>query len=93
MQRTYTLSTSTLVIATFISVLIVLGFSSVMATQVISMPVKISYNDLSPKAKQQVECLAQNIYFESGHESKKGQIAVGMVTMNRVKYFQIPFAV
>ena len=85
MQRTYTLSTSTIVIATFISVLIVLGFSSVMATQINPMPVKISYNDLSPKAKQQVECLAQNIYFESGHESKKGQIAVGMVTMNRVK--------
>lgn len=65
--------------------MIVLGFSSVMATQMNPLPVKISYHDLSPKAKQQVECLAQNIYFESGHESKEGQIAVGMVTMNRVK--------
>jgi N-acetylmuramoyl-L-alanine amidase len=85
MQRINTLSTSTIIIATIISVMIVLGFSSVMATQMSPMPVKISYNDLSPKAKQQVECLAQNIYFESGHESKEGQIAVGMVTMNRVK--------
>ena len=85
MQRINILSTSTLIIATIISVLIVLGFSSVMATQISPMPVKISYNDLSPKAKQQVECLAQNIYFESAHESQKGQIAVGMVTMNRVK--------
>lgn len=85
MQRINKLSTSTIIIATFISVLIVLGFSSVMATQINPMPVKISYNDLSPKAKQQVECLAQNIYFESAHESQKGQIAVGMVTMNRVK--------
>lgn len=85
MQRINILSTSTLIIATIISVLIVLGFSSVMATQISPMPVKISYSDLSPKAKQQVECLAQNIYFESAHESQKGQIAVGMVTMNRVK--------
>lgn len=85
MQRINTLSTSTIIIATIVSVMIVLGFSSVMATQMDPMPVKISYHDLSPKAKQQVECLAQNIYFESGHESEEGQIAVGMVTMNRVK--------
>jgi spore germination cell wall hydrolase CwlJ-like protein len=85
MQRINTLSTSIIIIATIISVMIVLGFSSVMATQMNPLPVKISYHDLSPKAKQQVECLAQNIYFESGHESKEGQIAVGMVTMNRVK--------
>jgi spore germination cell wall hydrolase CwlJ-like protein len=56
-----------------------------MAKQIGPMPVKISYNDLSPKAKQQVECLAQNIYFESSHEPEEGQIAVGMVIMNRVK--------
>ena len=85
MQRINILSTSTIIIASIISVLIVLGFSNVMAIQIEPLPVKISYNDLSPKAKQQVECLAQNIYFESAHESQKGQIAVGMVTMNRVK--------
>ena len=85
MQRINTLSTSTLIIATIISVIVILGFSTVMATQIEPMPIKVSYHDLSPKAKQQVECLAQNMYFESGHESEKGQIAVGMVTMNRVK--------
>jgi len=90
MQRINTLSTSTMIIATFVSVMIILGFSSVMATQIDPMPIKVSYQDLSPKAKQQVECLAQNIYFESGHEPKKGQIAVGMVTMNRVKSGDYP---
>ena len=85
MQRINILSTSTIIIASIISVLIVLGFSSVMATQINPMPLKIGFQDLSPKAKLQVECLAQNMYFESGHESEKGQIAVGMVTMNRVK--------
>ena len=45
----------------------------------------IDYSDLSPSAKKEVECLADNIYFESAHEPEAGKIAVGMVTMNRVK--------
>ena len=45
----------------------------------------IDYFDLTPLAKQEVECLADNIYFESAYEPKDGKIAVGMVTMNRVK--------
>ena len=90
MQRINTLSTSTMILATFVAVMIILGFSSVMATQIEPMPIKVSYHDLSPKAKHQVECLAQNMYFESGHESEEGQIAVGMVTMNRVKSGDYP---
>ena len=45
----------------------------------------ITFKDLTPSAKKEVECLADNIYFESGYESKDGKIAVGLVTMNRVK--------
>jgi spore germination cell wall hydrolase CwlJ-like protein len=45
----------------------------------------IDYSDLTPSAKKEVECLADNIYFESAYEPKDGKIAVGMVTMNRVK--------
>lgn len=33
---------------------------------------------------KEIECLAQNIYFEAKSESLKGQIAVGLVTINRV---------
>jgi spore germination cell wall hydrolase CwlJ-like protein len=44
----------------------------------------IVYSDLTPSAKKEVECLADNIYFESAYEPKDGKIAVGMVTMNRV---------
>ena len=40
--------------------------------------------------KQQITCLAQNIYFESRGEPEKGQIAVGNVTMNRVKSKYFP---
>ena len=50
-----------------------------------NMPFKTNFNNLSPQAKQEVECLAENIYFESGYEPKEGQIAVAFVTLNRVK--------
>ena len=45
----------------------------------------IQFSDLTPSAKKEVECLADNIYFESGYEPKDGKIAVALVTMNRVK--------
>lgn len=35
--------------------------------------------------KEQEECLARNIFFEAGVEDIKGKIAVGQVTLNRVK--------
>jgi spore germination cell wall hydrolase CwlJ-like protein len=42
-------------------------------------PVAITYN------KNDVECLARNIYYEAGVESMAGKIAVGNITVNRVK--------
>lgn len=38
----------------------------------------------------QIKCLADNIYFEAGIESDAGKIAVGNVTMNRVKSKHFP---
>ena len=35
-------------------------------------------------------CLAQNIYFEARSESRKGMIAVGLVTLNRVRARRFP---
>ena len=35
-------------------------------------------------------CLAKNIYFEARGESKKGQIVVGLITINRVKSKRFP---
>lgn len=37
-----------------------------------------------------IECLATNIYFESANESLTGQIAVGMVVLNRVNDSRFP---
>lgn len=45
---------------------------------------KIKYNQLTTDARKQVDCLAENIYYEAGYEPKDGQYAVAMVTMNRV---------
>ena len=44
-----------------------------------SQPVTIKYN------KNDVECLARNIYYEAGIEPMAGKIAVGNITVNRVK--------
>lgn len=42
-------------------------------------PIYIKYN------KNDVECLSRNIYYEAGVEDMTGKIAVGNITVNRVK--------
>jgi spore germination cell wall hydrolase CwlJ-like protein len=49
------------------------------------LPIKASYNMLSADMQKQVQCLAENIYFEAGHEPYKGKQAVGFVTLNRLQ--------
>lgn len=41
--------------------------------------------DKQQAVMREVECLAQNIYFEAGSEPMAGKIAVATVTLNRVK--------
>ncbi len=48
------------------------------------VPLKVQYNNLNASAKKQVECLADNIFFESAHEPTEGKIAVAFVTLNRL---------
>ena len=47
----------------------------------------IHYDYKSPAdvVKEELMCLAKNIYFEAGTESTAGKVAVAIVTMNRVK--------
>jgi spore germination cell wall hydrolase CwlJ-like protein len=45
---------------------------------------EIKYSHLTKEAKKQVDCLAENIYHEAKGEPDDGQIAVALVTMNRV---------
>jgi N-acetylmuramoyl-L-alanine amidase len=55
-----------------------------------SMPIKVSYESLTPEVKKEVDCLADNIYFESAHEPKEGQVAVAFVTLNRANSENYP---
>jgi spore germination cell wall hydrolase CwlJ-like protein len=49
-------------------------------------------DDISTSKLDQKElmCLARNIFYESGNESEKGKIAVGMVTLNRTEHPAFP---
>lgn len=49
-------------------------------------PIEISYSTMIPSARAQIDCLAENIYYEARSQSRDGQLAVALVTMNRVKY-------
>jgi spore germination cell wall hydrolase CwlJ-like protein len=48
-------------------------------------PVYISSND-----RNQIQCLAENAYFEAGNQSTKGKAAVTHVVMNRVEDKRFP---
>ena len=49
------------------------------------VPVKLDAHD-----ERQIQCLAENAYFEAGNQSTKGMIAVTNVVMNRVKDKRFP---
>lgn len=51
---------------------------------------KVTYNQLTSKTQREVMCLAENIFFESAHEPLSGQVAVAMVTLNRVNSNEFP---
>ena len=55
-----------------------------------SLPLKVNFSQLTPKAQQEVRCLADNIFYESAKEPEQGKIAVAFVTLNRVKSGQFP---
>ncbi len=46
--------------------------------------------DVYEPKNNDLDCLAQNIYFEAKSESQAGQIAVGQVVLNRVKHNKYP---
>lgn len=50
----------------------------------------ITYEDLSPAERKQIDCLADNIYFEARSQSLDGQVAVALVTLNRVSSETFP---
>ena len=59
-------------------------YSSEVYLAIHALKQKMSYQELIQK-KDQIKCLADNIYYEAGTESRRGKLAVATVTMNRVE--------
>jgi len=58
--------------------------------RVTHIPPPPSFNSLPKHIQTQVMCIADNIYFEARGEPIKGQIAIGLVTLNRVYHTSYP---
>lgn len=71
------------IIATFIVVM--LTATVVTMDQRKLFPIKATFTQLTPTAQKEVLCLADNILFEAGYEPTDGQMAVAVVTLNRLK--------
>ena len=54
------------------------------------VPTYLAKNSLNKKDKEEIRCLADNIYHEAASESFAGWIAVAFVTMNRVNNGNYP---
>ena len=52
--------------------------------------IQITYNQLTKDAQKQVDCLADNIYYEAGYEPEDGKVAVALVTLNRLQDPRFP---
>lgn len=78
-RRLYVLAA---VLIMFITSFVIVNMSTVFAQDKV---ISVEYNQLTKDARKQVDCMAENIYFEAAHEPKKGRLAVALVTMNRVQ--------
>jgi spore germination cell wall hydrolase CwlJ-like protein len=50
----------------------------------------VPFERMTKDTQKQIECLAENIYFEARNEPLQGQYAVAFVTMNRVNSSYFP---
>jgi len=57
---------------------------------IIFLSISTTANAHGVSSKNQLNCLAKNVYFESRGESALGQIAVAWVTLNRVNSKRFP---
>ena len=67
----------------FATIILTLSFINVDTYKI--FPIKTTYDALTADTKKQVTCLAENIYFEAGHEPREGKAAVAFVTFNRIQ--------
>ena len=70
-----------ILISTFV---LVFTFVNANANNNYNLPVKVRYQDLSKPLQKQIDCLADNIFFEAANEPQEGKVAVALVTLNRL---------
>lgn len=70
-----------------IMTVMLLNAEVVFGSFIISEPVKkqITYEDLTINTKKQINCLADNIYFEARSEDENGKKAIAYTTLNRLE--------
>lgn len=62
------------------------SFSKSVSREIQSIQVESEYT-------KEMDCLAKNIYYEAGHESFEGKLAVAQVTLNRTKEPEFPSSI
>lgn len=63
---------------------------AIMSLIVISTSSQASEREIKPKVSNQLMCLAKNVYYEAGLETRDGMVAVAQVTMNRTEDSKFP---
>ena len=71
-------------------ILILLSILFVQRSNSNDLLLDISYNQLTKETQKQIDCLADNIYYEAGNEPRKGKEAVALVTLNRMQDPRFP---
>ena len=61
-----------------------------LTSTVIALAITTSGITLPPLSKEDVVCLAQNVYHEARDQSERGQVAVTHVVLNRMKSDRYP---
>ena len=61
-------------------------FKALATLALLTVTPQVMAQTTSSHDQAQIECLAQNVYFEARGEPLKGQIAVANVVMNRINY-------
>lgn len=76
----------------FLTVILTVVFITTIAKANTIAPkvIEVKYTQLNTEAKKQIDCLAENIYHEAKSEPPAGQIAVALVTINRVNDVRFP---
>ena len=70
-----------------LTTLIVVCITPTISAQLINTGLE---KEVTAEYNRQVECLAKNIYYESGTEKYEGKLAVAQVTLNRVNSGKFP---